>query len=159
MLVQLSLSNTRLEEKFFCEACSDKRMVSMDCSGKVEESGKRGNPIPLAGNVTLLTVYRCPMAVLNDNPEAIGIWNAYNVWRVMKSMPEPGGTDNQDARFIQACLYISEIVNRIETNKRYMAWKRTQHSEDMNIDGKGNKQNQKQKKFRSFGDIARTRKG
>jgi len=124
----------------------------MDCLGKIEHNGKKGNRISILPKVPKMFVRRCPRALIDDNIDALDYWDDYLTWRCLKSLPREGGTNDQDAKLIQAIRFISNLVNSIECDEKFMTWQRKKTEND------SDKTDFKEKKFNSFKDIKTRRK-
>lgn len=125
----------------------------MDCDGTKEANGIKGNRIPVISKVRKMFVRRCPRALVENNVDALDYWNEYRTWKCLKCLPLDGGSDSQDAKMIEALMFIENLVNSFQADDDYVKWRTNKTREKMDKENEA-----EEKKFTSFRDVAKNRK-
>jgi hypothetical protein len=144
------MAEVDMGERYNCNDCVDERMISMDCDGDNENPGR----VPILPAVPRMFTRRCPKALIEEYPESLDLWEAFTLWKCVKVLPLAGGTDDQDAKTMEAFQFIASTINVIEFDEKYTKWKSNKNKPKEELE---NSPDKKEKKFNSFRDIKQNR--
>ena len=150
------MAEIETDNKFDCDECLRKRFDKRrDCEGAWdgEDISTRPQRIPIITAVPWMFLRRCPRALIEENPQAVDLWEDYQAFKATGHLPYAGGYKDQPAYLIEAFIYCKGLVSRVEGDSRWTKW----YNDKRKKENRGIEDIQAEKEFNTLGDVQERR--